>query len=290
VRVTGFLTERELDGYAETVDAVVGLRWPHVAETSGTLMRAMRAGRCVVKPAVGTSGGLGVTVGVETPAQLERALLFASRYSPRVLVEHHVSGSMYRLLFLDDWLLDIVRRDPPQVTGDGRSTVAQLISQENRRRLAAGARRELLRMDLECLFELGRAGLRPGSVVPAGTAVTVKCATSQGGGADSETVREAPSGVLIDEARAAVEAVGLRLAGVDLITGDLRSRLAEAGGAIVEVNGTPGLDYHYDVADPVRATRVAIPLLRRLLSEAPDKGVKPDGDRAEAYEEHPSPL
>jgi cyanophycin synthetase len=102
-------------------------------------------------------------------------------------------------------------------------------------------------------------------------------------------VRDGPSEVLVDEARAAVEAVGLRLAGVDLITGDLSGRLAEAGGAIIEVNGTPGLDYHYDVADPERATRVAIPLLHRLLSEAPDPGVKPGADRAEAYEEQPSP-
>jgi hypothetical protein len=35
------------------------------------------------------------------------------------------------------------------------------------------------------------------------------------------------------------------------------------------VNGTPGLHHHYLVADAERATRVAIPVLERLLSRDP---------------------
>ena len=55
------------------------------------------------------------------------------------------------------------------------------------------------------------------------------------------------------------------MAGVDLVTADLSRPLAESGGAILEVNGTPGLHYHYEVADRPSATHVAIPILRALL-------------------------
>jgi cyanophycin synthetase len=70
--------------------------------------------------------------------------------------------------------------------------------------------------------------------------------------------------VLADAARAA-SVVGLRLAGVDLITPDAGRPLAETGGAVIEVNADPGLHHHYQVADPETATPVAVRMLERLL-------------------------
>jgi D-alanine-D-alanine ligase-like ATP-grasp enzyme len=52
---------------------------------------------------------------------------------------------------------------------------------------------------------------------------------------------------------------------VDVVTPDIGRPLAEAGGTIIEVNGTPGFQYHYQVADRAGATRVAIPILERVL-------------------------
>jgi len=66
---------------------------------------------------------------------------------------------------------------------------------------------------------------------------------------------------LVSQAVAAARTVGVRLAGVDLIAADIGSPEA----TIIEVNGTPGLHYHYQVADPANATRVVVPVLRRLL-------------------------
>jgi cyanophycin synthetase len=70
---------------------------------------------------------------------------------------------------------------------------------------------------------------------------------------------------VIEESAEAVRAVGLRLAGVDVVTPDIMRPLAEAGGTIIEVNGTPGFQYHYTVADPGGATRITIPILERVL-------------------------
>jgi cyanophycin synthetase len=104
-------------------------------------------------------------------------------------------------------------------------------------------------------------------VLPEGQTVAVKTVTSQNRISDNETVREPVAPELIEEARLAAAQVGVRLAGVDLITTDLSRSLKESGGVIIEVNGTPGLHYHYQVADQGNATRVAVPILRRLLEE-----------------------
>jgi len=223
---------------------------------------------CVVKP-VASASGSGTTTGLRTDEQLLRARLRAARISRRLLIERQAEGEMYRLLFCDGELLDAVRRRPPRVTGDGRASIRELIAAENARRLdpARPVSMPILRVDLDCLFTLEAAGLTLRSVLPEGQTIPVKTVTSQNRIEDNETVREPIAPELVAEARLAAGQVGLRLAGVDLITVDLRRSLKESGGVIIEVNGTPGLHYHYQVADDANATHVALPILRRLLEE-----------------------
>jgi D-alanine-D-alanine ligase-like ATP-grasp enzyme len=183
------------------------------------------------------------------------------------MVERQARGDVYRFLFLDGELLDVVRRHPPTVTGDGESSVRDLIEAENRRRIEAGgdAGLSLITATLDAVFTLAASGLDLSSVPTAGARVQVKTVTNQGGPSDNHTVHEPVSPDLVAEARAAAAAVGVRLAGVDLITTDVTASLHTTGGVIIEVNGGPGLHHHYHVADREGATRVAVPILRRLL-------------------------
>lgn len=235
----------------------------------------LRAGPvpCVVKP-VGSSGGYAVTSEIRTEADLLRARLRAARVDRQLMIERQVEGTSYRFLILEGQLLDVVRRHPPRVTGDGRSTIEELIAAENRRRIAERDRAMLwpLRIDLECVLTLESAGLTLSSVPEARATVAVKRVVSQGTQQDNETVREGVSAALTAEVLRAAELVGLRLSGVDVITPDIGASLVDAGGVILEVNGPPGLNYHYDVADPANATPVAIPILRRLLGLAAPGG------------------
>ncbi len=226
-------------------------------------------GPCVVKPANGTGGGAGVTCGVMTTDDLWRAWLGAGVWDRTVMVERQVEGDEYRLLFLDGELVDAVRRRRPSVRGDGRSSVAELIDAENRRRLGSSGHDVALpiRLDLDCELALRAAGLSARSVPVDGEVVTVKCRSSEGGVGDRFTVRDLAPALIEDGARA-VRAVRLRLAGVDVVVTDPSRPLLRGGGTILEVNCTPGLHHHYQVADPDRATRVAVPLLELLLGEA----------------------
>jgi cyanophycin synthetase len=234
---------------------------------------------CVVKPAAGSGGGHGTVAGIATADELMRARRNASRGGSRILIERQALGAVFRLLLLDGELLDVIRSAPGHLTGDGRSSIAELIFAENARRVAARGQAgvELLGAGLDMMLALERAGLRLSSVAPVGERIALGDVTNNNSVADNETFRETLSAELVAEAVAAQRAVGLRLAGVDVITADPRRPLRQSGGVINEVNGTPGLHHHYLVADPERATRVAIPVLERLLADPRQNGAQTAG-------------
>lgn len=230
-------------------------------------------GPCVIKPASDTGGGAGVTGGIERPSDLVRAALKASRWASELLIERQAPGRLYRLLLLDGELLDVIKRVPAAVEGDGRSTISRLICHENDSRLAdPDDIGYVLRPDLETILALRGQDLTMSSVPAGGVRVQVKVTTSQSGPLDTRTYRGDLSEAILRDARRAAELVGLRFAGVDVITPDPSKPLEETGGIIVELNGEPGLQHHYQVARPREATRVAIPILERLLAESPTFG------------------
>jgi D-alanine-D-alanine ligase-like ATP-grasp enzyme len=249
-----------------------GIRMPHHLEFSPRelplaiefLERAQTS--CVVKP-VRSSSGFGVTSQIREPADLRRAVRWAARFSNRLFIEHQCGGCVYRVLVLDGTVLDAVRQNPPSVTGDGRSTLAELVEAEYERRLRSGgigtARPFVI--DLDAILTLRRDGLSPHAVPEAGTEVRVKTVTNQNRFEDNETALDSISDALAAEAVAAASVAGLRLAGVDLVTQDARLSLADGEGAVIDVNPHPGLWHHYHVRDPSSATDVAAEILRRLL-------------------------
>lgn len=123
-------------------------------------------------------------------------------------------------------------------------------------------------VDLDALLALREQRLELSSVPAARRAFAIKGIASQNAFAENETMALAElSSELVGACRDAVGAVGLRLGAVDLIADDPTLGPKEGGGVVLEVNGTPGLHYHYRVAEPERAARVAVPILDRLLAE-----------------------
>lgn len=222
---------------------------------------------CVVKPTKGNAGQ-GVTANVRTDRDLTRAAAYGSIFSDRLLIERQIPGDSYRLLFLEGTLLDAIRRHPPGVVGDGRSTIKQLIAQENRRRTALHGKAvlALLLIDPDCRATLRSAGLSPGSVPERGRRVAVKTVPNANSETGNESVRHLVGEALVGACTLAASALGIRLAGVDVVTPDPALPLEKSGGAINEVNAIPGLHAHYQISNPERMVPVAIPILRRLLS------------------------
>src|SRR5207253_9478097 len=123
-------------------------------------------------------------------------------------------------------------------------------------------------VDLDCLFALDRQGLQLTSVPEAGRLVTVKSTSNISGPRDCTPFREAISPAVLDDVRAAARVLGVRLAGVDVVSCDISQPLRTTGGAVLEINSVPGLFHHYNVAEPVAASPVAVTILEALLARA----------------------
>ena len=212
---------------------------------------------------------MGVTPSIENASQLEQALRRAGLTSERLIVERQAVGEQFRFLLLDGEVLDVIRRDRPQVVGDGTSTIEELMFAEYDRRLGTDTREGVkpFPVDLDCLFTLQRQGLRLSTRPAKGTVVVVKSASNISGGLTCVTVREPVAPEVVHEARAAAAAVGVRLAGVDVLAPDVERPLASSNGVVLEVNPIPGLGHHYTVAEPEAATRVAVLILEALFAE-----------------------
>src|SRR5437773_9292197 len=219
---------------------------------------------CVVKPASG-GGGDGVTGHIRSASELRRAVLAASRYGRRLLIERQLAGDVIRLLVLDGEVIDVVQRLRPSITGDGRSTVEELMFAEYDCRIRADDNPGLkpFGVDLDCLLALRHAGVKLGEVPAAGVTVEVRTVTNYNRPTDNR-VLTAASPELCAEAVVAAAALRLRLAGDDVVTPTPAASLAASGGAIIDVNATPGLHHHAHVADGGGATRVTVPILLAL--------------------------
>jgi D-alanine-D-alanine ligase-like ATP-grasp enzyme len=227
---------------------------------------------CVVKPACGTGGGLGVVTGIRTRWQLARAAWAAAVSGDHPLIEEQVEGENYRLLYLDGELLDVVKREPPAVRADGVATVQQLVERLNRERLAGqGALAHgQLTLDLDVQATLQRQGLSLRSVPPAGTRIQLKTAINENSAHENVSAPDELCADILRETAQAVQLSGLRLAGVDIICADPRRSLRASGGVILEVNSPPGFFWHYHKR--AGSFPIALYILRALfgLTAAPN--------------------
>jgi D-alanine-D-alanine ligase-like ATP-grasp enzyme len=221
----------------------------------------------VVKPASGTGGGRGVTTHITTKKQLKAATRLAARFDCDLIVEKQIEGQNFRLLYLDGQFIDAIRRDPPQVTGDGVHSIRQLIKQENRRREKERPFRALSPLvidnDLNNWMQLNDIGL---SDVPAkNQVVQIKCATNENDCNGNINVTNLVSHEIISRCSQIVNNIGVKFAGVDLICRDITGSFTSGNCYVGEINTTPGLHHHYLISNNSEGCQVAEVALRYLF-------------------------
>ncbi|MDJ0847207.1 MAG: ATP-grasp domain-containing protein [Myxococcota bacterium] len=245
---TSFQAMRLASDKQITHDLLEDLRLPVPRQALvDTLEEALGAARTIgyplaVKPLTGKKGG-GVTAGVRDADELRVAFERAARNGDRVLVEAFVPGDDHRLLVIHGRFVAAVRRVPPAITGDGRSSIAELVEELNRDPYRDELRRCRVTLDDELARLLARAGHRLETVLPEGEVLALRSTAnvSTGGCAIDVTDEVHPDNR--EMAVRAIEAVGLDVGGVDFLTEDIR-RSYRQGGGIVEVNARPGLRPH----------------------------------------------
>lgn len=202
----------------------------------------------VVKPKDGNQGR-GVAVNLHTKEQVLAGFAAAVARSDDVIVEKYAFGADYRLLVIGNKLVAAARREPPQVIGDGRRTIAELVEEVNKDpRRGEHHATSLSKIPLDAIAQgvLSEQGLVAKSIPAAGQVVLLRrnANLSTGGSATDVTdlVHPEVAGRVID----GVRMVGLDIAGVDVIAQDISRPLEQQGGVIIEINAAPGLRMHLE--------------------------------------------
>ncbi len=202
-----------------------------------------------VKP-TDANHGRGVFTDLHTREDIEQAWRAADAEGSGVLVEKFIEGDAHRLLVVGRRVVAATRGKMQTVTGDGQSTVRQLIDSQINSDPRCGEEEQfpleplVLEREPIALLELARQGLDGDAVPASGQVVLLR---RHGDLAYDETDQVHPQ--VAAAAALAARVVGLDIAGIDLVARDISRPLAEQGGAIIEVNAGPGLLMHLKPAE-----------------------------------------
>ncbi|HEX7642494.1 MAG TPA: cyanophycin synthetase [Burkholderiaceae bacterium] len=200
----------------------------------------------VVKPKDGNQGK-GVTVNVTTREQLNLAYAAAKEFRDNIMVERYIPGDDFRCLVVGGRLVAAARRDPPQVIGDGKHTVRELVEEVNkdpRRGTGHATSLTKIRFDDIALASLATQGLDAESVPAKNQRVKLRNNANLSTGGSATDVTDDVHPDVAARVVAAAQMIGLDICGVDVVCESLLKPIEEQGGGIVEVNAAPGLRMH----------------------------------------------
>lgn len=208
--------------YADAVKKIrkEGLRYPLIAKPlDGSLAK-------------------GVTWNIQSEDELKVATRHAlTAYGKRkgisFIVEEMFIGNEYRVLVLDGKVISCVQKIPAGITGDGHSTIQELINTFNQTRLDGFT----IRLDAVAQVSLKQAGLTLASILEPGRFFKLRNNLNMSDGGRSIDVTNKMHSALKKIAVRAIETVGLTYGGIDLLSANIAS--GRAPYVIVEINPHP---------------------------------------------------
>ena len=220
-----------------------------VAEAERTF-RAI-GGPAIVKPAVG-SRSRHTYVHITDVDALRHAFFKAKELGPRVVVEEELPGYVFRITLVDGKIGGVMRREPPHVIGDGKSTVRELIQKENLNPLRHGPIFHELPMDDEVVATLKAQGLKLDSAPKKDAAIMVHPKVSRSFGASTtemETIHPDNRELFLKAAQVLDDPI----VGVDFMIEDMGRSWREQKCGIIECNSLPFIDLHnFPLKGPTR--------------------------------------
>lgn len=192
----------------------------------------------------------GVSLDLRTRERVEAAFVAAAEHSSWVLVEHFAPGVEHRVVVVGERVVAVTRIEPPQVKGDGVSSIAKLVETVNQEPRRSGDDRSdaplsKLKIDDEALAVLASQGYTLESAPAAGAVVLVRRDPpyfKNGGTLSDLTDQIHPS--TARHAVAAAHMMQIPVAGLDVVAVDIAKPLEEQQGIIVEINANPGFWLH----------------------------------------------
>lgn len=219
----------------------------------------------VFKPLNGNHGK-GASINVKTREDALAAFAYAQKYSHRVIVERFITGHDFRVLVIDNRMVAAAQRVPAHVVGDGKTTIQQLIDNENSDpRRGYGHENVLteITIDRDTMDLLEKRGYSLESIPREKDIVYLKSTANLSTGGTSIDVTDLvhPQNVFMCERIARV--IGLDICGIDIMAQNLTELLTDNGGVVLEVNAAPGFRMHLAPSEGL-PRNVAAPVIDML--------------------------
>ncbi|SFC01776.1 cyanophycin synthetase [Bacillus sp. OV322] len=200
----------------------------------------------VIKPLNGRQGQ-GVITNIKNRDELFNVVNCLDKHEDTYILERYFEGNDYRLLVVDDKLAAASMRTAPFIIGNGKDSIRNLIEEENLNPLRGdGHEKPMSKIPLNhsvsCYLE--KFDLTLESIPEKGKIIAVagNANLSTGGRASDVTDQVHPS--IAKMAISAARAIGLDIAGIDLICKDISKPVNINKMAIIEINAAPGIRMH----------------------------------------------
>ncbi len=184
------------------------------------------------------------TTGISDIATFKRAFKIAKQLCHRVMIEEHLPWAVYRGTVIWGKLVAVLGGTSPQVTGDGKSTIQELIDTKNKNKQEQQG--EIKITDTLKDF-LSTMDLSLDSVLPTNKSIKISAKSWVANGGESIDLTDQ----IHPDTRAMLEEVG-RVADspimwLDFMITDISKSYKEQKCGIIECNAAPFIQLHHDV-------------------------------------------
>jgi cyanophycin synthetase len=201
----------------------------------------------VIKPLNGRQGQ-GVMTNIYNKDELFNVVNCLDSQYQEYIVERHYTGNDYRLVVVDGKLSAASLRLPPVIVGNGTDSIKKLIQLENEHPLRGeGHEKPLSKIPLNhtVICYLEKENLTLQSIPKRGQVIQVAGNANLSTGGKAIDVTDEVHPTIRNIAITAAKAIGLDVAGIDLICQDISRPADQQQTAVIEVNAAPGIRMHH---------------------------------------------
>ena len=218
--------------------------------TAFTKSKALKIFNRLKKPVI-TKPNLGsrsrhTLIHIDTEEKLIYGFKKAKKLSPLVVIEEELRGYLFRATLVNGKLVGVVRRDQPEVIGNGIHTLKELMDKENERPERKGPIFHKIVIDPDTEIELKCEGVGMKDIPKKDRVITFSQKTSRGIGGTTTEVTD----IIHPENVKMLEKLGTYLkdplVGVDFIIEKIGEPwFGEQHCGIIECNSLPFIDLHH---------------------------------------------
>ncbi len=207
----------------------------------------------VIKPVAGHKGQ-GVTTGIESIPEAKKAFNNIVKAAAEegvafegALVQQQIYGFDHRILTIGGKFVACLKREPAFVTGDGQSTIKELIDKDNELEIRADTARSPLakiKLDEDMIDYLQLQGKTPETIPDEDEKVVLRRVANISAGGVSFNVTDQMHPKNIEMAENIAKFLHVTALGIDVLAQDISKPWDEGDFGIIEINAGPGVFMH----------------------------------------------